>query len=105
MKGARNPLKRLLSELEGPPPSKIPKLQLQDDREPVKAEEEAEESNNFSSNSNSCGSTSTSIDVIYLFFYGGDEKRILQWTKTRDMICPWCKLDCRRGGKFPSTSP
>ncbi|KAL5109957.1 Polycomb protein suz12 [Taenia crassiceps] len=102
-KAARNPLKRLLSELEGPPPPKIPKLQLQDDREPVKAEEEAEESNNFSSNSNSCGSTSTSIDVVYLFFYGGDEKRILQWTKTRDMICPWCKLDCRRGDKvYPS---
>ncbi|KAL5968256.1 Polycomb protein suz12 [Taenia solium] len=103
VRGARNPLKRLLPELEGPSPSKIPKLQLQDDREPVKAEEEAEESNNFSSNSNSCGSTSSSIDVIYLFFYGGDEKRILQWTKTRDMICPWCKLDCRRGEKvYPS---
>ncbi|KAH9282674.1 Polycomb protein Suz12 [Echinococcus granulosus] len=103
VKGTRNPLKRLLSELEGSPPSKVPKLQLQDEGETVKAEEEEEEPNNYSSNSNSCSSTSTSIDVIYLFFYGGDEKRILQWTKTRDMICPWCKLDCRRGDKvYPS---
>ncbi|CDS39627.1 polycomb protein suz12 A [Echinococcus multilocularis] len=103
VKGTRNPLKRLLSELEGSPPPKVPKLQLQDEGETVKAEEEEEEPNNYSSNSNSCSSTSTSIDVIYLFFYGGDEKRILQWTKTRDMICPWCKLDCRRGDKvYPS---
>ncbi|VDM30234.1 unnamed protein product [Hydatigera taeniaeformis] len=97
VKSTRNPLKRLLSELEGGPPSKVTKFQHQDEVEPVKAEEEE------SNASNSCGFTSTSIDVIYLFFYGGDEKRILQWTKTRDMICPWCKLECRRGDKvYPS---
>uniref|UniRef100_A0A5K3F0V2 VEFS-Box domain-containing protein n=1 Tax=Mesocestoides corti TaxID=53468 RepID=A0A5K3F0V2_MESCO len=47
---------------------------------------------------------STPVYVTYRFLYGEDDKRLQQWSETQDMICPWCKLNCRRGQANPPSS-
>ncbi|BHF65517.1 Polycomb protein suz12 [Sparganum proliferum] len=33
------------------------------------------------------------VFVTYRFVYG---KGLQQWSETQDLICPWCKIDCKR---------
>ena len=102
-KNTRGSMKRRLSESDSPIASKISKLQrhsdLGEETEVAPGVVGEDQSETLEERGQDNTNTSTSVDVVYLFFYGGDEKRILQWTKTRDMICPWCKLNCRRSGK------
>uniref|UniRef100_A0A0X3PSN2 Polycomb protein Su(Z)12 n=1 Tax=Schistocephalus solidus TaxID=70667 RepID=A0A0X3PSN2_SCHSO len=35
----------------------------------------------------------TPVFVTYRFVYG---KGLQQWSETQDLICPWCKIDCKR---------
>ncbi|VUZ40264.1 unnamed protein product [Hymenolepis diminuta] len=50
-----------------------------------------------SNNNGTESSKKVDIEIIYEFFFCADDKQAMQLGRSRDLICPWCYLDCSRG--------